>query len=56
MSGLVELAQAAHLHRAEDRWLDACAERLRRASSPGRAAAAPTSEPVEPTTPAEAVR
>jgi len=34
MSALVELEQAALLHRAEDRWLDLCADRLRRASSP----------------------
>jgi hypothetical protein len=34
MSDLVELELAARLHRAEDRWFDQCADRLRRASSP----------------------
>ena len=35
MSALVELEQAARLHRAEDRWLDQCADRLRKAAAPG---------------------
>ncbi len=33
MSDLVELELAARLHRAEDRWLDQCADRLRTLAS-----------------------
>jgi hypothetical protein len=42
MSALVDLEQAARLHRAEDRWLDQCADRLRRASTPPRTPPAAT--------------
>ncbi len=35
MSAPVELEQALLLHRAEDRWLRQCADRLRRAATPG---------------------
>ncbi len=46
MSALVELEQAARLHRAEDRWLAQCADRLRSAASP-RSATTALVEPVE---------
>lgn len=47
MRSLVELEQAARLHRAEDRWLEACADRLRRAPSPRGAEAGAAGRPVE---------
>lgn len=56
MSGVVELEQAARLHRAEDRWLDGCAARLWRASSPCAATADTAVEPVDPAGTAEDVR
>ena len=47
MSALLELEQAARLHRAEDRWLDQCADRLRRAAPASDAARRPPTPPTQ---------